>query len=355
MVSKVSDQRNAHRRRGAVLILVLIIFSILSLLAFGLCHRVRLELKMARLRGNRMQAYYLAMGGVNRCVAAIQQDENLDIDHSGEPWHRNTTALAEGFFGARTDRWKAAHRLTYAVTDEQSRLNINLTSPDGWISLPGMNDSLIYSILDWQDEDDSPGPEGAESSFYLHRQPKYRAKNGPVLMVQELGLIRGMDSHLFFGEDINGNSVLDEPIEDDGSQNPPFDDADGVLDLGLMDYFTAFGDGKININTVGQNVLLALPGIEQQFAREIVAHRIGTDGVPFTEDDQPFTSMEELELMPGATSLQLELLEQYGNLKTSYFRITSEAVARVGGQPVRLTGIVKREDKKVELILLNLN
>ena len=45
--------RGAGTRRGAVLVLVLIVFSGLSLLAFGLCHRVRLEMRMSQMRGRK--------------------------------------------------------------------------------------------------------------------------------------------------------------------------------------------------------------------------------------------------------------------------------------------------------------
>ena len=55
--------RLRNERRAAVLVLVLAVLSTLSLLALGLCHRARLELKMSRTQSDQLRAYYLAVGG----------------------------------------------------------------------------------------------------------------------------------------------------------------------------------------------------------------------------------------------------------------------------------------------------
>lgn len=334
------------------MVLVLIVFSSLSLLAFGLCHRVRLELKVVRMRGDDLASYYLALGGLNRAMAALQQQggekEDNKLVHFGQPWHLNTTSAQEGFF--QDTRW-ASCSLSYATSDEESRLNINTSSPVGWVNLPGVTESIVRSILDWQDADDSPSPGGVESAEYLRRTPAYKAKNAPTTMVWELAYVNGVDSGLLLGEDVNGNQLLDE-AENDGPATPPMDNADGVLDAGLVDHFTVYGKGKVNLNTASAEVLAGLPGMDLNVARNIVTFRSGSDNQPFTSDDRFFKAFGDLAEIPGVTELQLELLKQYGGFKTDHFRIVSEASIRPSGRPCRLVGTVRRTDEGVQLVLL---
>lgn len=321
------------------MVLVLIVFSTLSLLAFGLCHRVRLEIKMARMRGDDLRAYYLALGGLNRAVAALRQGQDgmQDVVHFGQVWHLNATARQEGFWEDRDDSWHDACCLSYATSDEQGRLNINTSSPAGWMNLPGMNRSILHAIVDWQDADDTPGPSGAESAEYLRRVPKYRAKNEPMAMVWELALVRHVDWLTLVGEDC-------------ASHRPP--GADGGAAHGLVDFFTVCGDGRVNLNTASEPVLSALPGIEPRVAREIVALRAGADAEPFTGDDRFFASFDDLARIPGLTRGQWDLLREYGRFASRHFRVVSKASVRKDGRPCRLTGTVRRDDAGIRLVLL---
>ena len=53
-------------------------------------------------------------------------------------------------------------------------------------------DSLVDTLLDWQDVDDTPRQHGAEKPWYqsVHR---LTPRNGPIASVDELGLVRGFD------------------------------------------------------------------------------------------------------------------------------------------------------------------
>jgi type II secretory pathway component PulK len=345
-------ERLGWGRRGAVLILVLIVSSALSLLAFGLCHRIRLELKIAQARSNEVRAYYLALGGIRRAMVALHEDEDKDVDHFGEAWRLNVSAAEEGFFESMSSQWRASHHLRYAVSDEEGRLNVNLSSPAGWVNLPGVTEQVVQSILDWQDADDSARLGGAESPDYLRQSEGYRAKNKPITMIWELARVKNVDWSLFVGEDANGNMVLDSESEDDGPSSWPIDNANGVLDLGLVDFFSVYGDGKVNLNTASEEVLAALPGIEREAAHGIVASRANPAGRPSALTDHCFRSFDDLATIPGVTGFQLELLEQYGRFRSQHFRVVSLARVLPGGTQCRLTGTVRRDESGVRLVLL---
>jgi type II secretory pathway component PulK len=55
-----------RHRRGVVLIIVMIVVSGLSILAFGLAFRARVRIKTFGLNIQNVQAYHLAMGGLEK-------------------------------------------------------------------------------------------------------------------------------------------------------------------------------------------------------------------------------------------------------------------------------------------------
>ncbi len=62
----------------------------------------------------------------------------------------------------------------------------------------------------------------------------------------------------------------------------------------MGNYLTVWGEGKININTASEEVLLAVPGLYTKEVGKILSFRRGADGVPGTKDDGVFKTIEEL-------------------------------------------------------------
>jgi DNA uptake protein ComE-like DNA-binding protein len=108
---------------------------------------------------------------------------------------------------------------------------------------------MMDAIVDWRDTDEEPSQNGVESDYYMRLDPPYRAKNTNYESVAELRLVAGMDLNILFGEDENLNGVLDLN-ENDSETTMPFDNRDGRLEPGLMEYFTVY----TRIPTVGTNV-----------------------------------------------------------------------------------------------------
>ena len=83
--------------------------------------------------------------------------------------------------------------------------------------LSGTYALLAGAILDWADEDSEISPNGAESEVYSLKDPERQCKNGSFETVEELLLVDGAEWDVLYGEDANGNGILD-PNEDDGDE-----------------------------------------------------------------------------------------------------------------------------------------
>jgi hypothetical protein len=125
-----------------------------------------------------------------------------------------------------------------------------------------MTPELAGAIVDWRDADSDLTEMGAEEETYLLKTPAYFAKNAPFESVDELRLVNGADAEILYGEDLNRNGVLDLN-ENDSNVSLPLDDRNGRLDLGVIEYLTAFtrepltttnGTARVNIRqNAGQN------------------------------------------------------------------------------------------------------
>ena len=315
-----------HRRvtpAGSVLALVLIVLSSMVILSVGLSYRTRIELRLAQAYARRTQAYYLALGSVARATvlvtgsAASPQRVGLLGRFAG-------TAQGEGLFEQLPECGVDQQVLMYRVRDEQAYLNVNRSDPVAWSNIPGMDATLMASILDWTDADDSVRPQGAEADYFSHLSPPYVAKNLPCTLLRELLLVRGVTAERYMGMELSRYRKTTEwnatGSDRRNSISPGID-----LDLGLLDLFTVFGDGKININTVGSRILAALPGFDERAAQAVLTHRAGPDGIEGTRDDIPLTSAQELRQIDNLTALQIELLSQYCCFQSTTFRVFSFA------------------------------
>jgi len=115
------------------------------------------------------------------------------------------------------------------------------------MALPGMTEDTADAILDFIDADEEPREFGCESDYYSQRSPGYQCRNGPLMSVEELLLVRGVTPALLFGPDVNRNGVIDPSEEgrDSGSGSQS----------GWAAYLTLFGqernvraDGTARIN-----------------------------------------------------------------------------------------------------------
>jgi type II secretory pathway component PulK len=177
--------------RGAALILALFAVMVITALAVTFASVTRTDVLLAGNRAAMLQAFYAAQSGVNYCRTVLIADDPT-VDSAAEDWaqvQNNPPSLdIPGFtVGA-------------VIEDESARLNVNTATKDMLLALPGMTEEAADSILDWRDADDEPRPLGAESDYYLSLPSPYQAANGPFETIDELRLVRGVDTALFEGD-----------------------------------------------------------------------------------------------------------------------------------------------------------
>lgn len=332
---------------GVILILSLWFLAGLSLLSLGFAHRTRLEVKVTGFYKDKIYALHLAKAGVNRAIVSIENDEN-SYDSLNEPWHVHPTWEEEGWFGDKNSDEKK-REVIYEVVDEESKININTAPKELLMGLPGIDETIASAIIDWRDEDNLPQEGGAENDYYQSLDPPYNCKNAPFDLVSELLAVKGITPELFFGEDANGNGLLD-PNENDGSLTPPNDNMDGELQIGINDLVTVYGEGLINLNTASLQVLVAIPGLREETARAIIDYRSGPDGEEGTEDDEPFTKLEDLEKLPELNRYEYHQLRSMGTVSSNYFTISSHAYLRGGKVHKKVTAIVDRSKPSLRIL-----
>lgn len=161
----------------------------------------------------------------------------------------------------------AAYRVE--LRDATARLNLNAAGEpelraflSRWIRDERALAEVSHSILDWRDPDDLSRAQGAEEAHYASLAHPVRPRNGPLLTVRELLLVRGITPELY------------REVE-------PF-----VVALPTDRL-------RVNLNTAPPEVLAAIPGFSPELAGRVVELRLAS----------PLTSAAYLLRDPEANAL----------------------------------------------------
>ena len=311
------------RRAGTILILVLVVLVSLTALTMGLAYRTQIDIQLAQTNANRVKAYWLALGGIERALALLSIEELTEqqvVLKSRFPGSAQQERLFE-----QLPHDTQGEQLLYSIRDEQALFNVNGQFADRFEFLAGRTHAA--QILDWIDPDhESLGTDGAESDHYLSQAVPYVAGNQPVQTLKELLYLKDIAYPDYAGEDHNRNLLLDDS-ERDGNVTAPLDNGDNVLDVGLLELFTVYGSDRINLNTASFPVLNAIGGLDDPPVAECLdMHRVGLDGQFGTEDDVIFTKPEDL-VLEGLTETQQSILQDTSKFcfTSEYFRLFSYA------------------------------
>ena len=186
-------------RRGVVLFAVLLVVSFLALIAYRFNDNMVAEYRATDSAVRLVQARAIADSGVAFVLSELAQG---NIPQAGTV---QSLSLGKG------KQMGTFELLT--VDDESAKWNINAllqVDPTGEIlkstlkrmqvQVPTLADNIIDSIVDWVDNNDTPGEAGAENEYYNLLQPPYYCKNGPLDSINELLLVKGVSQEILFGD-----------------------------------------------------------------------------------------------------------------------------------------------------------
>jgi general secretion pathway protein K len=262
---------NKKGRRSSILIIALWSVCLLTTFAVILGFEVRQKLVLVKRLDDRDNSRFIAEAGVKAALGQIKGDDELTYDCLNQKWSNNLDAFKDVAIGSgkfRVFYETDSGETSFGVGDEESKINLNYASVQQMarlFNLLGLEDlesqDLAESIVDWRDADSKlSGPGGAEDAYYRMLLVPYEAKDAPFQTIDELLLVKGVNENNF----------------------PK-----------IRKYITIYGNGRVNVNTAGKFVLMAL-GLSENVAERIIAYRNGKDGLAATADDNSFENVSQL-------------------------------------------------------------
>ena len=269
-----------HPRRGFILVIVLIVIVLLTLAVFAFSRFMLAHRQVSNISLRQTQARLLAESGVEYLRAMLFLDEwtlfelgglyDNPEEFRGHIVTDGTITLSGRATGVQSvygnyepydvgrfsvvapalsdDGMLVGELFRYGLEDESAKVNLrwilqmDLQQP-GYgrmilMRLPGVNEEIADSILDWIDNSSyEPREFGAKDEYYTSLDPPYYCANAMPDSLDELLLVRGVTAKLLYGRDINQNGVIDLGEPDEFSLDE-FEVLDGSLNLGLNAYLT---------------------------------------------------------------------------------------------------------------------
>jgi len=105
-------------------------------------------------------------------------------------------------------------------------------------------------------------------------------------------------------------------------------------------YFTVWSDGTINVNAADADVIALVTGVTPEQAKHFVQHRWGRDGIPYTADDTPYVTMDQVRTELGMTPQQFQLVQNLLSINSTVDRVVSKGI--INGYTDTLTVIARR-------------
>ena len=280
------------RTRASILVGLLWCVALLSLVVVSLLHTARMDLTITKHYGDKIQAHYLALAGIEKAKALLYHDarersrsaRNYTGELSGSAEQFRDISFGRGHFRVfRRARPDEGGGVIYGVADEESRLNVNSATVADLTKLEGFTPDLAVSVLAWRGGGDVGGSisAAANADYYASLQPPYQPRNGPFQTVRELLMVRGMPSDLLLGNDPRENGLLDDadgdgasPFGADRQTGPVSSGWAGVLTVHSTDKnVNAAGQDRVNIQTADEAALTGVRGITPAIAKAILQHR----------------------------------------------------------------------------------
>jgi len=339
-----------HNSDGIALIMVMCAIFVLSALAAGFVLSMKVETRLAQNAYSEQQLLWLGRSGVELArYVLMQHPQGEPFDSLNQKWAGGSGSLAESnsvLSSLSLDNYPVGDgTVSIKIIDLERKVNINTANSQmilQALTLMGVdaNDISVVSdsILDWISPAGPPRVAGAESDYYQGLAVPYYAKNAPIDDLSELLLVKGVTPEMYWGSNATNHtpSVFQHKL---GLGTAPGQAPD--YPFGLVEIFTPFSSGKINVNTADVNVLQMIPGVDAAMADAIVKQRAGPDGVDGTEDDIPFSNPGQLggfgikdasACDTRSFTFEVHVTAQIGDYKREYVAI----LARTSGTDIQV-------------------
>jgi len=337
---RITSEKFYSRRKGSVLILVLIVISAMTIVAFGLAYQTRIEMRLSKSSSQQVILRNLALSGLELCKAVLAEKE-LTAERTARLCRFYPPKDNRIFFEQLKVPLVQDIQIVLWIKDEASFLDLNKSNSAVWENLPDFSRDKRACIMDWIDTDSDINPDGAENDYYETLEPPYNCKNASLICIKELLFVKNIARSDYLGSFSIDKIVNSDDIElflyKDSEQQSP-----------LINTFTTCGQEKVNINTVSVAILSILPGLDQKAANIVSAFRAGPDGVQNTDDDRVFEKPEDIIKIEDLTELQKELLNQYCCFNSDTFRAFS--YAKINQQVCFLMATVRVTENKPQII-----
>ena len=263
-----------------VLYAILVITAMSTMIAASIMFRMQAEVAASSsyVRGD--QAWSTAFSGIKHAMTILAQPPSEGGNYDNPDLYADQFVCSDGgdewYFTIYAYNDQNEEEVRYGVSDTAGKININTASRKVLEGLPNMTVELVDCLIDFRDSDDEPQENGAEQEYYNQLAHPYAVRNGSLMTVEELLLVKGFDGKLVYGEDANFNGLLD-PNEDDGEDTHPDDDGDGILNRGLLSLLTTIAyernvdsENQARININGQLDSRALRGAVGRTTAEFI-------------------------------------------------------------------------------------
>jgi type II secretory pathway component PulK len=313
---RLAGKPGTDPERGFALLLVLLLSSIALVLVADLSYQSRLEHLAAENVSDLTSIEYSIDGHLELALAHLTYDKKQnEVDSEYDEW--NKKELQE-----RKDEGVA---LRQWIQDEAGKFNLHLLAKGNDAQQARAKDVLMRILDRFREETDEDLSQGTAQDF-ADRIAAYLKRDGtaaggvPRPKTQTPGMPLLLDEIVFVDPKNMPGLLVDKETKEEGKPAP-----------GLWRYLTAFGDGKVNLNTASAVVLGAYftDARDRDFAQAIVDRRnqppseSGTGGTgagmttASTEENaagNPFTDVNQLTdgSVEGAEPLTLQILTKNG-------------------------------------------
>jgi type II secretory pathway component PulK len=322
-----------HPNDGIALLIVMCAIFVLSILAAGMAFSMKVESKLAFGADTNQRLVWVGRSGVELARWVLAQVSTDPYDSVNQVWAGGTGSMGETngpLAGIDLKHYPVGDGwVSVKIVDLERYANINSAGAPELqqaLTLMGVDAGDISvvsdSIQDWVQPGDAPRIAGAKDEYYLGLNPPYNCKRAPMDDLSELLLVKGVWDH---PEIYWGGAATNHP-------GPSFQHRLGFgnkgeapnYPFGLVDLFTPFSTGKININTADANVLQLIPGVDANVAATILKVRAGPDGMEGDEDDTPFRTPNSL-TVAGVNPQVVQQMGRLCDVRSATFEVTVTA------------------------------